>query len=56
MIPMTDSVYESLQYLMGHSDAAIAMNVYTHASYDRAEEAMQKILQFKAPEAKRMTG
>lgn len=38
------------------SDAAITMNVYTHASYERAEEAMQKILQFKAPEVKRMTG
>lgn len=47
---------KSLQYLMGHSDAAITMNVYTHASYDRAEEAMQKILQFKIPAVERKTG
>ena len=47
---------KSLQYLMGHSDAAITMNVYTHASYERAEEAMQKILQFKQPQEVRKTG
>ena len=34
---------KSLQYLMGHSDAGVAMNVYTHASYDHAEQSMQKI-------------
>ena len=38
---------KSLQYLMGHSDAGITMNVYTHASYDRAEASLQKILQFQ---------
>ena len=26
------------------------MNVYTHASYDHAEQSMQKILQFQLPE------
>lgn len=41
-IPMTSEVYESLQYLMGHSDAAITMNVYTHSSYSKAEESMRK--------------
>ena len=35
---------KSLQYLMGHSDAGVTMNVYTHASYDRAAESLQKIL------------
>ena len=46
---------KSLQYLMGHSDAGVTMNVYTHASYDHAAQSMQKILQFKKPEAERMT-
>ena len=40
---------KSLQYLMGHSDAGVTMNVYTHASYDHAEQSMQKILQFQLP-------
>lgn len=35
---------KSLQYLMGHSDAGVTMNVYTHAGYDRAAESLQKIL------------
>ena len=30
---------KSLQYLMGHSDAGVTMNVYTHASYDHAEKS-----------------
>lgn len=37
---------KSLQYLMGHSDAGITMNVYTHASYDHAAEEMKKIIDF----------
>ena len=44
---------KSLQYLMGHSDAGVTMNVYTHASYDHAEQSMQKILQFQLPEKAR---
>lgn len=47
---------KSLQYLMGHSDAAITMNVYTHASYASAEESMQKILEFKPKEKQQKTG
>ena len=31
---------KSLQYLMGHSDAGVTMNVYTHATYDHAEATM----------------
>lgn len=46
---------KSLQYLMGHSDAGVTMNVYTHASYDHAEKSMQKILQFRPPEAERLS-
>ena len=40
---------KSLQYLMGHSDAGITMNVYTHANFAHAEKSMQQILQFKEP-------
>lgn len=46
---------KSLQYLMGHADAGVTMNVYTHASYDHAAQSMQKILPFKKPEAERKT-
>ena len=34
---------KSLQYLMGHSDASITMNVYSHSSYAHAEKAMLRI-------------
>lgn len=34
---------KSLQYLMGHSDVSVTLNVYTHASYDKAEQAMSQI-------------
>ena len=47
---------KSLQYLMGHSDAGITMNVYTHATYDHAEATMQKILQLHLPEGERKSG
>ena len=33
--------------LLGHSDADVTWNVYTHASYAHAESAMWKILQFQ---------
>ena len=46
---------KSLQYLMGHSDAGITMNVYTHASFAQAEKSMQKILRFD-PEKEAKTG
>lgn len=39
---------KSLQYLMGHSDAGVTMNVYTHASFDYAESSMRRILQFES--------
>ena len=34
---------KSLQYLMGHSDASVTMNVYTHVNYDRAADQMARI-------------
>ena len=36
----------ALQYVMGHSDASITLNVYTHASYDHAAEQMAKLVDF----------
>jgi integrase len=41
---------KTLQYVMGHSDVSITLNVYTHANFDRAEEQMAKIVDFKAPD------
>ena len=38
---------KALQYVMGHSDVGVTLNVYTHASYDRAAEQMAKILDFQ---------
>ena len=38
---------KNLQYLMGHSDAGITLNVYTHASYDHAADQMAKIIEFR---------
>lgn len=35
---------KSLQYLAGHSDTSVAMNVYAHSSYEKAEESMVKLL------------
>lgn len=37
---------KALQYVMGHSDASITLNVYTHASYDHAAEQMVKLVDF----------
>jgi len=37
---------KSLQYLMGHSDASVTLNVYTHNSYEKAEESMAQIMSF----------
>ena len=38
---------KSLQYLMGHSDAAVTLNVYSHASYTHAADQLAKIRQFR---------
>lgn len=34
---------KSLQYLMGHSNASVTLDVYTHSNYDSAEKAFQKV-------------
>ena len=38
---------KNLQYLMGHSDAGVTLNVYTHASYAHASEQMAQIARFR---------
>lgn len=38
---------KTLQYLMGHSDVGVTLNIYTHASYDRAAEQMAKLVDFR---------
>ena len=35
---------KTLQYIMGHSDISLTLNVYTHLNYDDAEEEMQKVV------------
>ena len=46
---------KTLQYLMGHSDVGVTLNIYTHASYDRAVEQMTKLVDFqKASKAKKL--
>ena len=38
---------KDLQYLMGHSDAGVTLNVYTHANYAHAADQMAKITEFR---------
>ena len=38
---------KNLQYVMGHSDVGVTLNVYTHASFDRAAEQMARIIDLK---------
>ena len=35
-----------LQYIVGHSDVGVTLNVYTHANYDLAAEQMLEIIDF----------
>lgn len=44
---------KSLQYLMGHSDARVTMNVYTHASYETALVQFNKLTPQLTPETRR---
>ena len=43
---------KTLQYLMGHADIGVTLNVYTHATYDLAEQQMAKILNFEPSASK----
>lgn len=38
---------KTLQYLMGHSDISVTMNVYTHIGFDDAEEELKKMEEFQ---------
>ena len=38
---------KNLQYLMGHADVTVTMNVYTHPNYDRAAEQLRNIVDFR---------
>lgn len=44
---------KSLQYLMGHSDVGVTMNVYTHASYETALAQFSKLTPQLTPDAQR---
>lgn len=38
---------KTLQYLMGHSDISVKMNVYTHVNFDDAEEEIKRMESFR---------
>ena len=42
---------KTLQYLMGNSDIFITMNVYTHISFDDAEEELKRMEEFRKAQA-----
>ena len=42
---------KTLQYLMGHSDISVTMNVYTHIGFDDAEEELKRIEEFRKARA-----
>ena len=37
---------KTMQYLMGHSDISVTMNVYTHIDFDDAEEELKRMEEF----------
>ena len=49
---------KTLQYLMGHSDISVTMNVYTHIGFDDAEEELKRMedLQSARKELERTQG
>ena len=42
---------KTLQYLMGHSDISVTMNVYTHIGFDDAEEELKRMKEFRKEQA-----
>ena len=42
---------KTLQYLMGHSDISVTMNVYTHIGFDDAEEELKRMEEFRNAQA-----
>ena len=43
--------HKTLQYLMGHSDISVTMNVYTHIGFDDAEEELKRMEEFRKAQA-----
>ena len=43
--------HKTLQYLMGHSDISVTMNVYTHIGFDDAEEELKRMEDFRKVQA-----
>ena len=42
---------KTLQYLMGHSDISVTMNVYTHIGFDDSEEELKRMEEFRKAQA-----
>ena len=42
---------ETLQYLMGHSDISVTMNVYTHLNFNDAGEELRRMEEFRRVQA-----
>ena len=42
---------KTLQYLMGHSDISVTMNVYTHIGFDDAGEELKRMEEFRKAQA-----
>ena len=42
---------KTLQYLMGHSDISVTMNVYTHIGFDDAEEELKRMEEYRKAQA-----
>ena len=42
---------KTLQYLMGHSDISVTMNVYTHIGFGDAEEELKRMEEFRKAQA-----
>ena len=41
----------TLQYLMGHSDISVTMNVFIHIGFDNAEEGLKRMEEFRRAQA-----
>ena len=39
---------KTLQYIMGHSDIGVTLNIYTHVQYEDAKKRMGKIFEVKS--------
>ena len=38
---------KTLQYIMGHSDISVTLNVYTHVGFEDAEKEMRRLTETK---------